>query len=93
MARELSEMLGSREPQIVNGTEILDKFVGRSPSLQEQPTLEEREESSKLTTTAQHRIRAWALVGAPGHQLNLWQELVDDGGCNQDIWQFQASYC
>jgi vesicle-fusing ATPase len=30
LARELSEMLGSREPQIVNGPEILDKFVGEA---------------------------------------------------------------
>lgn len=28
LARELSEMLGAREPKIVNGPEILDKFIG-----------------------------------------------------------------
>ena len=28
--RELSRMLGAREPQIVNGPEILDKFVGEA---------------------------------------------------------------
>jgi len=30
LARELSSMLGAREPQIVNGPEILDKFVGEA---------------------------------------------------------------
>ena len=30
LARELSEMLGAREPQIVNGPEILDKFIGEA---------------------------------------------------------------
>jgi vesicle-fusing ATPase len=30
LARELSTMLGAREPQIVNGPEILDKFVGEA---------------------------------------------------------------
>mmetsp|Transcript_38 Transcript_38/g.43 ORF Transcript_38/g.43 Transcript_38/m.43 type:complete len:955 (+) Transcript_38:151-3015(+) len=30
LARELSVMLGAREPQIVNGPEILDKFVGEA---------------------------------------------------------------
>jgi DNA polymerase III delta prime subunit len=30
LARELSLMLGAREPQIVNGPEILDKFVGEA---------------------------------------------------------------
>ena len=30
LARELSQMLGAREPQIVNGPEILDKFVGEA---------------------------------------------------------------
>lgn len=30
LARELSRMLGAREPQIVNGPEILDKFVGEA---------------------------------------------------------------
>ena len=30
LARELSRMLGARKPQIVNGPEILDKFVGEA---------------------------------------------------------------
>eukprot|EP00980_Cylindrotheca_fusiformis_P027987 scaffold22575_cov141-Cylindrotheca_fusiformis.AAC.18 len=30
LARELSALLGAREPQIVNGPEILDKFVGEA---------------------------------------------------------------
>lgn len=30
LARELSQLLGAREPQIVNGPEILDKFVGEA---------------------------------------------------------------
>ena len=30
MARELSRLLGAREPQIVNGPEILDKFIGEA---------------------------------------------------------------
>jgi len=30
LARELSVMLGAREPQIVNGPEILDKFIGEA---------------------------------------------------------------
>ncbi|KAL7483632.1 hypothetical protein ACHAW6_009276 [Cyclotella cf. meneghiniana] len=30
LARELSRLLGSREPQIVNGPEILDKFIGEA---------------------------------------------------------------
>jgi vesicle-fusing ATPase len=30
LARELSRSLGAREPQIVNGPEILDKFVGEA---------------------------------------------------------------
>lgn len=30
LARELSSMLGAREPQIVNGPEILDKFIGEA---------------------------------------------------------------
>lgn len=30
LARELSEMLGAREPKIVNGPEILDKFIGEA---------------------------------------------------------------
>mmetsp|Transcript_15456 Transcript_15456/g.22045 ORF Transcript_15456/g.22045 Transcript_15456/m.22045 type:complete len:1076 (-) Transcript_15456:118-3345(-) len=30
LARELSTLLGAREPQIVNGPEILDKFVGEA---------------------------------------------------------------
>jgi len=30
LARELSRLLGAREPQIVNGPEILDKFIGEA---------------------------------------------------------------
>ena len=30
LARELSTLLGAREPQIVNGPEILDKFIGEA---------------------------------------------------------------
>ena len=30
LARELSRILGAREPQIVNGPEILDKFIGEA---------------------------------------------------------------
>lgn len=30
LARELANMLGAREPQIVNGPEILDKFIGEA---------------------------------------------------------------
>lgn len=30
LARELSRVLGAREPQIVNGPEILDKFIGEA---------------------------------------------------------------
>jgi len=30
LARELSQLLGAREPQIVNGPEILDKFIGEA---------------------------------------------------------------
>mmetsp|Transcript_109 Transcript_109/g.120 ORF Transcript_109/g.120 Transcript_109/m.120 type:complete len:631 (-) Transcript_109:66-1958(-) len=30
LARELAHMLGAREPQIVNGPEILDKFIGEA---------------------------------------------------------------
>ena len=30
MARELANLLGAREPQIVNGPEILDKFIGEA---------------------------------------------------------------
>ena len=30
LARELTQTLGAREPQIVNGPEILDKFVGEA---------------------------------------------------------------
>lgn len=30
LARELADMLGAREPQIVNGPEILDKFIGEA---------------------------------------------------------------
>jgi len=30
LARELAKCLGAREPQIVNGPEILDKFVGEA---------------------------------------------------------------
>jgi SpoVK/Ycf46/Vps4 family AAA+-type ATPase len=30
LARELSKLLGAREPQIVNGPEILDKFIGEA---------------------------------------------------------------
>ena len=30
LARELARSLGAREPQIVNGPEILDKFVGEA---------------------------------------------------------------
>jgi len=30
LARELARSLGAREPQIVNGPEIMDKFVGEA---------------------------------------------------------------
>ena len=30
LARELAALLGAREPQIVNGPEILDKFIGEA---------------------------------------------------------------
>merc|ERR1719276_714280 len=30
LARELARLLGAREPQIVNGPEILDKFIGEA---------------------------------------------------------------
>lgn len=30
MARQIGKMLNSREPKIVNGPQILDKFVGES---------------------------------------------------------------
>ena len=30
LARELARILGAREPQIVNGPEILDKFIGEA---------------------------------------------------------------
>ena len=30
LARELARLLGAREPQIVNGPEILDKYIGEA---------------------------------------------------------------
>ena len=30
MARQIGQMLNAREPKIVNGPEILDKYVGES---------------------------------------------------------------
>jgi vesicle-fusing ATPase len=30
LARELAQLLGAREPQIVNGPEILDRFIGEA---------------------------------------------------------------
>ena len=48
MARQIGKMLNAREPKIVNGPEILNKFVGQS-----------EENIRKLFAEAEKEVRAW----------------------------------
>ena len=48
MARQIGKMLNSREPKIVNGPEILDKYVGESEANVRRLFAEAEEEEKRL---------------------------------------------
>ena len=48
MARQIGQMLNSREPKIVNGPQILDKYVGESEANIRRLFEEAEEEEKRL---------------------------------------------
>ena len=48
MARQIGQMLNSREPKIVNGPEILDKYVGESEANIRKLFAEAEEEETRM---------------------------------------------
>ena len=48
MARQIGQMLNAREPKIVNGPEILDKYVGESEAKVRQLFGEAEEEERRM---------------------------------------------
>ena len=74
MARTIGTMLNSRQPQIVNGPEILNKFVGESEA-----------NIRKLFGAAeeeQKRVSSWQLLKMDFFQLcPQWKTFERNGNC------------
>lgn len=50
MARQIGKMLNAREPKIVNGPQILDKYVGESEANVRRLFAEAEEEEKRVNT-------------------------------------------
>lgn len=50
MARQIGKMLNAREPKIVNGPQILDKYVGESEANVRRLFAEAEEEEKRVST-------------------------------------------
>jgi vesicle-fusing ATPase len=50
MARQIGKMLNAREPKIVNGPQILDKYVGESEANIRRLFAEAEEEEKRVST-------------------------------------------
>ena len=51
MARQIGNMLNAREPKIVNGPQILDKFVGESEANIRRLFADAEEEEKRVSTS------------------------------------------
>ncbi len=56
MARQIGKMLNSREPKIVNGPQILDKYVGESEANIRKLFADAEEEEKRVIFTANFNI-------------------------------------
>lgn len=54
MARQIGKMLNAREPKIVNGPQILDKYVGESEANIRKLFAEAEEEEKRVSSNNRH---------------------------------------
>ena len=62
MARQIGKMLNAREPKIVNGPQILDKYVGESEANIRRLFAEAEEEEKRVS---------WCFSQRSGHLIHL----------------------
>ena len=56
MARQIGKMLNAREPKIVNGPQVLDKYVGESEANIRKLFAEAEEEEKRVCDTLFHVV-------------------------------------
>ena len=56
MARQIGKMLNAREPKIVNGPQVLDKYVGESEANIRKLFAEAEEEEKRVCDTLFHIV-------------------------------------
>lgn len=56
MARQIGKMLNAREPKIVNGPQILDKYVGESEANVRRLFADAEEEEKKVCNKCKHLL-------------------------------------
>ena len=68
MARQIGKMLNAREPKIVNGTEILNKYVGASEENIRKLFADAEKEVSLVCRTSDSAIHSRSAVQSQGRR-------------------------
>jgi vesicle-fusing ATPase len=62
MARQIGKMLNAREPKIVNGPQILDKYVGESEANIRKLFAEAEEEEKRVFISSLYIIKVYQIL-------------------------------